>query len=142
MRGTVSVRIEGLAQLERFGSNMERAERIWLERAGRKFQASLTMATPKRTGRMARSWTSDVDMGSRAIRLVNAHPGAKAQDRGAYIAPKRRKVLRFRGSGGLVFTRGPVRLKAQQFSRKGLRGRGRIMQTEFSRAMDMLGGGL
>lgn len=136
LRQNINVSVSGMMELENIERGIDRVVPLFLSRAGKRFRLSLVAATPRRTGRMASQWRATVDPQARSLSLANAHPGAKAQDRGAYIKPKRRKVLRFNSGDGVVYTRGPVRLHARQFSRKGLRGRGRIMQEEFARATD------
>lgn len=141
MRQNLNVRVEGMMELENIERGMDRVVPLFLGRAGKRFRISLVAATPRRTGRMASKWRAQVNSLSRTLTLVNDHPGAKAQDRGAFIRPKRRSVLKFNAGGDTVYTRRPVRIRARQFSRKGLRGRGRIMQEEFARAMDNLAEG-
>lgn len=141
MRQNLNVRVEGMMELDNIDAGADRVTPVFLDRAGARFRQALVDATPKRSGRMAAKWRHVVNAGDRTLTLVNDHPGAKAQDRGAFIKPKRRRVLRFSVDGGDIFTSRPVRLPARQFSRKGLRGRGRIMQEEFRRAMDDLAQG-
>lgn len=136
MRLAVNVRIEGMEALNGVADNMDAAIGAFLRSAGARFAMSLAAATPRRTGRMASMWRPEVDASARTLTMVNAHPGAKAVDRGAYIKPKRRDVLHFTAGGSDIYTSRPVRIKARQFSKKGLRGRGRIMQEEFAKAMD------
>lgn len=47
-------------------------------------------------------------------------PHAKAQEDGAYIVPRKGKMLKFRDSrtGEVVFTRGPVRIKPKRYMKK------------------------
>lgn len=140
-KDTFSVRLEGLSEAEDIPGGIERAQRHFLERAGKRFVTSLQVATPRRRGRLARSWRYDLDGGSPPdrLRLVNDQPYAKAIDRGAFIRPKSGRFLRFTVGGREVFVRS-VRLPAANIGKKGLRGRGRIMQEEFVKAMDRLGG--
>lgn len=48
--------------------------------------------------------------------LWSKHPGAKAQDTGAFVAPKKARVLRFTGKDGtVVYTKGPIRIKGKRY---------------------------
>lgn len=141
MRSNLNVRVEGMRELENIERGMDRVMPMFLTRAGKRFRISLVAATPRRTGRMASKWRAQVSSLNRTLTMVNDHPGARAQDRGAFIRPKRRSVLKFTAGGDTIYTSRSIRLPARQFARKGLRGRGRIMQQEFSKAMDDLAEG-
>jgi len=135
-----NVRVDGLAQLDRTDSRMEGAQREYLENAGERLRAQMVAATPRRSGAMQSAWSLTVDA-PLSFALVNTHPAAKARDRGAYIRPKRRSVLRFMGSDGMVYTRKGIKQRPLNFTKKGLRGRGRIVSEEFAKAMDKLNAG-
>lgn len=49
--------------------------------------------------------------------IYSTHPGARAQNTGAFIQPKKGSVLKFtdRKSGEQVFTRKPVRIKGKRY---------------------------
>lgn len=131
-----NVKVDGLAQLDQTDANMQRAQAQYLERGGERIRERLVEATPRRTGAMARAWTKAVDAPLQ-VAIVNTSDGAKARDRGAYIRPKRRTVLRFvTKDGSVVFTDQPVRQEATKFTQKALRPRTRIMREEFVRAID------
>lgn len=140
MKSGINVRVEGLAQLDRTDSRMEGAQREYLQAAGERLRTQLVSATPRKSGAMAGAWTLTVDAPLSFV-LVNAHPGAKARDRGAYIRPKRRSTLRFVGADGMFYTRKGIKQKPMNFTKKGLRGRGRIVSEEFAKAMDKLTAG-
>lgn len=134
-RSGLSVRIDGLSALESIPGAIERAPRQYLDAAGRRLSRQLAQHSPRRTGRLARSWRHVV-LDDQRVLIANPLPYARAQDAGAYIQAKGR-VLRFRVGGQEVFTRA-VRLRGTGYTRKGLRGRGRIVREEFERVMRRL----
>jgi hypothetical protein len=133
-----NVRVEGMSNLQRIPDRIDKAQHVFLSNAGKRFVGALVAATPKRTGRLARSWRY-LPVGTKGLILVNDQPYAKAADRGAFIRAKRGKFLRFTVRGREVFVRA-VRLPKHDIGKKGLRGRGRIMNEEFRKAFARVGG--
>jgi hypothetical protein len=70
-------------------------------------------------GRLSRSIEGRVT-GDATGEVVATAPHAKAQEEGAYIVPRKGRMLRFRDSrtGETVFTRGPVRLKPKRYMKR------------------------
>jgi hypothetical protein len=52
--------------------------------------------------------------------VSSSHPGAKAMSEGAFIQPKKGRVLRFTKGGETVYTRKPVRIKGNKYIKRAL----------------------
>lgn len=131
-----NVQVNGMSALGSIPEAIERGQKLFMDRAGKRFRDSLSTASPSRSGRLKRSWRYEVQ-GTSRLRFVNDQPYAKAQDRGAFIQPKAGRFLRFTIGSREVFVR-QVRLPPQKIGQKGLRGRARIMNEEFAKTMDRL----
>jgi hypothetical protein len=59
--------------------------------------------------------------GLSSAEIYSRHPGAKAQDVGAYIVPKAGRVLRFVVRGAVIYTSKPVRIKGKRYLQDALR---------------------
>lgn len=129
----VSVKIEGLSELAKLPGFLDNAQRELLENGARKVADAIGDAAPKKSGRLAASWTGRAISSTKAV-VQSRSPYAKSQARGAFIRPKRGKALRF--SDGNV--RGFARIPATNYDKKGLRKRNQIIQDEYVRAFDDL----
>jgi hypothetical protein len=65
------------------------------------------------------------------VELYSKHPGARAQDAGAYIVPKKRSVLRFVAKDGtVVYTKKPIRLLGKRYLTNALAPRNKLQSIE------------
>lgn len=99
-----------------------------LERAAKDMRNELNQLapTPRVNYQTRRVGTKEVD-------VFSTHPGAQAMSTGAFIRPRKGRVLRFRGDNGeWVYTRKPVRTKGTGYIARALRKRRQIV----NRAVD------
>jgi len=133
------VDIEGLERLQALPGFLEEGQQRFLELAATRIAGVLAEAAPGgKTGRIGRA-TKGRALSATLAEVSIEHPGARALDLGAYIRPKRGKALRFQAAGGMVFSRGAVRLAPRHFTKKGLRKRGAIVRRAYLEAFDQLG---
>ena len=133
------VSVEGLSELAALPDWLDSGQREFLRKAADRLAESIAEAAPGGTsGRIGRATRGRVLSPTRA-EVVVEHPGARALEYGAYIAPKRGKTLRFKIGGETVYVRGGVRIKARAYAKRGLRARGRIVRGAFKEAFDELG---
>jgi len=128
-----SVSVKGLPELRQIPGFMDKAERELLENASKKIADEVGDAAPKRSGKLAHSWKAET-LTSTSARVYSDSDYAKAQDKGAYIKPKR-KALRFRDGH---FQRIPARIPATGYVKKGLKNRGKIVRNEYLQAFGNL----
>ena len=127
------IKLEGLAMLEQTIPNwLEEGQQAFVHEIGGKLADAVHDASPK--GSIPFKGEA---LDSNTVRIYSVHPGAKALDQGAYIKAKGKR-LKFEIGGRLIFMRA-VRLPARKYTKKGLRKRNSIVQTEFERAFGHLG---
>jgi hypothetical protein len=85
-----------------------------VEAAVEVFQRGIQARAPHKSGDLARSFRRSMT-GPYSGEVGSDLVYAPVQERGAWIGPKRKKTLKFAGSGGPVFLRRPVRIKPQPY---------------------------
>jgi hypothetical protein len=132
-----SVSVEGLSKLTRIPGGLDKAQREFLGEAVDELAEEVGKAAPGgRGGRVGRTWRGRTISSTRGV-VESSHPGAKALDRGAYITPKKGKVLRFTVGGQERFARF-VRLPATNYTKRGLRKRGTIIRKAYEKKFNEL----
>lgn len=127
-----SVSIEGLEELSKVPGWLEHAQREHLESAAKKIADKIGDTAPKRSGKLAGSWSARTISSTKA-QVSSDSKYAKAQERGAFIQAKPGKFLRFEIGGRPIFTKF-VRLKGSGYAKKALRSRGKIIREEYAKA--------
>lgn len=110
------VKINGIKDLMDLGDEVKDAERKFLHRYSDDLAQSITKKSPK--GHIP--WTAVPNSTNTAL-VASSHPGAKALDKGAYMAPKGHPRLKFVVQGREVFPKF-IRLAPRHYVRKGMRG--------------------
>ncbi len=120
-KSVMDIKIEGVKKLsEDIPHNLKTGQREFVRKFADAMAQEITKASPK--GHIL--WTGEVKGKDSAV-MSSKHPGAKALDKGAYIAAKKGKSLRFSSGGREAFPKF-VRLPARHYTRKALRSRNRI----------------
>lgn len=133
------VRLEGMSEAVKIPEWLERGQREFVDKSGSRLAESIRLRAPGGpTGAIGRSIVSKT-LNSRRVIIFSLHPGAKAQETGAYVKPRRRGgALRFQANGRVVYVRGGVRIPATRFATKGLRPRSKIVKQTFAETMSRL----
>lgn len=129
-----SVSIQGLEELSKIPGWLEYAQRDHLDNAAKRIADKVEDTAPKKSGRLANSWSSRTISSTKAMVSSNSKY-AKAQERGAFIKAKKGKFLRFEIDGRTIFAKS-VRLKGTGYAKKALRSRGKIIKEEYAKAFD------
>jgi hypothetical protein len=125
--------IEGLDQLDRLPGQLQRGQRVFMDRLVDRLADDVSRKAPGGAGgSVGRSMRGQAVSDTHGF-IESNHPGAKALDRGAYIVGKNspKKLLRFQVNGEVVFARF-VRLKPRHYVARGLRTRKATAASVFS----------
>ncbi len=123
-----NVNIKGLEEVQ-LAKVLERGKRPFFQKAGESIADELNRRAPTRkVNFQSHPSAMGADVESR-------HPGAKAMDRGAFIAPKR-QALKFSVGGETVYTRKPVRIQGTNYVRKALSKRRKILVAAFEETFE------
>lgn len=129
-----TVNVEGLEKLGRLPGQLTDAQHDFLSDLADELAEEVAKKAPGGpSGSIGRSVFGQVIVPDKVARVASRHPGARAQELGAYIVNRRSgRPIRFSVSGKTVFARF-ARIPATRFMRKGLRGRSRLAQSTFAR---------
>lgn len=135
----MNVRLEGMSKAAQIPGWLEEGQREFVDETGKRLRDSIRSKAPGGDhGEIARSVVYVV-INSRRVMIFSLHPGAKAQERGAWIKPRHPGgAIRFEMEGREIFLRGGVRIPATRFATKGLRPRSRIVRETFAEKMSHL----
>lgn len=128
--------VEIPAFLQDVDERLQRAETLMLEEVAREGAKELAKRAPGGAAGSIGKHAHGLLVGPTESLSVIVHPGAKAQDRGAFIQAKNKKRLKFvTKDGNTVFVRS-VRIPATHFVKKAERARGRIVKAAFARSLE------
>lgn len=134
-RTSFNIQIDGIDKLVALDAGIHTRQRLFLDRTVNQLARNIAAKAPggptRSVGRSIYGRLLTDTVGA----VGSKHPGAKALDRGAYIAPKGgKKAVRFYVDGQPQFAKF-VRLPARRYFASGLRTRNQVARTEFERAM-------
>jgi hypothetical protein len=113
----VDLDIDGLDQFAKLNSLLDDAKREFLDDVAHEGEQAVKVLAPGGpTGKAGRAVKGKVHGGNRLTVGSSGFKGARALERGAFIAPKASKALKF--ASGFV-TKKPVRLKAHRYHERG-----------------------
>lgn len=130
--------VEGLDKLEHLDGDLRSRQTVFLDRTVKHLARNIAEKAPggpsRSVGRSIYGRVLTDTVGA----VGSDHPGAKALDRGAYIAPKHgQKAVRWFKDGQPQFAK-YVKLPARRYFARGLRTRNQVAAAEFNRTMDGL----
>lgn len=127
---TFRISVNGLEKVNRIPGALDDAQRDFLEKAAEALAAQVGQAAPGgRSGTIGRSFQGRALTNTTALVYSN-HPGAKANEVGAYVVPGRgKKAIRFRD--GRV--RAWARIPALHYAKTALRTRSRVVNAVYER---------
>ncbi len=143
-RQNFNVDIKGLEAVENLGERLRAKQRPFLEAVAEDMRdrARKNLGARNQGGALARSIHVKVISDREALVDTNL-VYARAQERGAFITPKRGQVLRFRATkgpnkGDLIYRSGPVRIKAKNYFLRAATSRRKVVNAAFDRVYDDL----
>jgi hypothetical protein len=130
-----SIVVEGLDRLHGLDNTVHTRQRQFLDATAKRVAANIALKAPGGPGGSVGASFHATLLTDTVASVASHHPGAKALDRGAYIAPKHgQKVVRWFSGGEPQFARF-VRLPARRYVRAGLRNRNQLAAQEFDQIM-------
>lgn len=140
------IRVEDLRELRAIPGLLDKAERQLLGRGADRLGDSIAEKAPGGSGGSIGRAVRTRTITSTTAEIVVDHPGAQAQEKGAYIVPGGQTR---RGSAGLASRSGSLRFRNGTFSKharipptrfatRGLRPRRKIILEEYARAFGNL----
>lgn len=137
-RTSFGIQVEGIENLVALEDDLGLRQRQFLDRTVTQLAANIAAKAPGGPGRSVGRSIYHKVLTDTVGAVGSNHPGAKALDRGAYIAPRRgHKAVKFQVDGQDVFAK-YVRLPARRYFSRGLRTRNQVAAREFARTMDGL----
>lgn len=137
-RTSFAIQINGLDGLERTAGDVGVRQRRFLDRTVTELASNIADKAPGGPTRSVGRSIYHKVLTDTVAAVGSNHPGAKALDRGAYIAPRPgRKAIKFEVDGQDVFATF-VRLPARRYFARGLRTRNQVAAREWERAMSSL----
>jgi hypothetical protein len=113
-KGSFSTNIKGLDA--DYLKAIESGKRKVIQEAADEMADELTRLAPTRKV----DYRSRMAATGATAEISSSHPGAKAMSEGAFIQPKKGKVLRFTKGGETVYTRKGVRIKGTKYIKRAL----------------------
>lgn len=142
----VSIDVDGLGGLERTGDALDRLPRRFIENLTADLAASIRSKIRSRSGRLAADWRGRAETDRLGFVETTGTRYGKASVRGAYLRPRRGRVLAFRDESGRMVFRRWIRLapgnyigrpgdRRNSYVSRGLRDRRAIAQRALKRTL-------